>query len=42
MYESIRAVVSSMSPFRADAGEPLFPNSAECMRLISAYMAAFG
>ncbi len=27
---------------RGDAGEPLFPNSVECMRLIRGYMEAFG
>ena len=26
----------------ADAGEPLFPNTVECMRLIRGYMRAFG
>ena len=26
----------------SDAGEPLFPNSVECMRLMRAYMRAFG
>ena len=42
MYESIRAVGVEHVTLSSDAGEPLFPNSAECMRLISAYMAAFG
>ena len=26
----------------SDAGDPLFPNSVECMRLIRGYMEAFG
>jgi hypothetical protein len=26
----------------SDAGEPLFPNSVECMRLMRGYMRAFG
>jgi hypothetical protein len=25
-----------------DAGEPFFPNSVECMRLMSVFMGAFG
>jgi hypothetical protein len=26
----------------SDAGEPLFPNSVECMRMMRGYMRAFG
>ena len=42
MYEAIREVGVDYVTLSSDAGEPLFPNSAECMRLISSYMAAFG
>ncbi|SFU33716.1 hypothetical protein SAMN05216350_101391 [Polaromonas sp. YR568] len=42
MYEAIRAVGVEYVTLSSDAGEPLFPNSAECMRLVSSYMAAFG
>jgi hypothetical protein len=42
MYEAIRAVGPEHFTLSSDAGEPLFPHSVECMRLISAYMAAFG
>ncbi|MDB5964096.1 MAG: hypothetical protein JWQ72_596 [Polaromonas sp.] len=42
MYEAIRAVGVGHVTLSSDAGEPLFPNSAECMRLVSGYMAAFG
>ncbi len=42
MYEAIRAVGPEHVTLSSDAGEPLFPNSVECMRLIRAYMAAFG
>jgi hypothetical protein len=42
MYEAIRAVGPEHFTLSSDAGEPLFPHSVECMRLISAYMEAFG
>lgn len=42
MYQAIRAVGVDHVTLSSDAGEPLFPNSAECMRLISSFMAAFG
>ena len=42
MYEAIRAVGVEYVTLSSDAGEPLFPNSAECMRLVSSYMSAFG
>ncbi|MBL8662655.1 MAG: hypothetical protein JNM29_07485 [Candidatus Odyssella sp.] len=42
MYAAIRHVGVEQVTLSSDAGEPLFPNSAECMRLIRSYMAAFG
>jgi hypothetical protein len=42
MYAAIRAVGIANCTLSSDAGEPLFPHSVECMRLISGYMAAFG
>lgn len=42
MYQAIRAVGCDRVTLSSDAGEPLFPNSVECMRLIRAYMRAFG
>ena len=42
MYEAIRAVGTDRCTLSSDAGEPLFPNSVEAMRLIIAYMRAFG
>ncbi len=42
MYEAIRAVGVHHVMLSSDAGEPLFPNSVECMRLIRGYMEAFG
>ncbi len=42
MYEAIRAIGLDHVTLSSDAGEPLFPNSVECMRLIRAYMEAFG
>ena len=42
MYAAIREIGVEHVTLSSDAGEPLFPNSAECMRLISSYMAAFG
>jgi hypothetical protein len=42
MYQAIRAVGCHRVTLSSDAGEPLFPNSVECMRLMRAYMRAFG
>jgi hypothetical protein len=42
MYEAIRAVGIEHVTLSSDAGEPLFPHTVECMRLIRSYMAAFG
>jgi hypothetical protein len=42
MYNTIRAVGPEHFTLSSDAGEPLFPDSVESMRLIRAYMEAFG
>src|SRR5439155_24454353 len=42
MYGAIRAVGTEHFALSSDAGEPLFPNSVECMRLIRGFMKAFG
>lgn len=42
MYQAIRSVGVEHVTLSSDAGEPLFPNSVECIRLIRAYMKAFG
>lgn len=42
MYAAIRAVGPERCTLSSDAGEPLFPNSVESMRLILSYMRAFG
>lgn len=42
MYDAIRAVGVQSVTLSSDAGEPLFPHSVECMRLIRGYMEAFG
>jgi hypothetical protein len=42
MYDAIRAVGPEHCTLSSDAGEPLFPNSVECMRLMRGYMGAFG
>jgi hypothetical protein len=42
MYDAIRAVGVAHVTLSSDAGEPLFPHTVECMRLIRAYMEAFG
>jgi len=42
MYDAIRAIGPEHVTLSSDAGEPLFPHSVECMRLMGAYMAAFG
>jgi hypothetical protein len=42
MYNTIRAVGPEHFTLSSDAGEPLFPDSVEAMRLIRSYMEAFG
>jgi len=42
MCEAIRAVGVERVTLSSDAGEPLFPHTVECMRLIRSNMAAFG
>jgi hypothetical protein len=42
MYNTIRAVGPQYFTLSSDAGEPLFPDSVEAMRLVRAYMEAFG
>jgi hypothetical protein len=42
MYNAIREVGPEHFTLSSDAGEPLFPDSVETMRLIRAYMEAFG
>ena len=42
MYQAIREVGVEHVTLSSDAGEPLFPNTVECMRLIRGYMEAFG
>ena len=42
MYNTIRAVGPEHFTLSSDAGEPLFPDSVEAMRLIRGYMEAFG
>jgi hypothetical protein len=42
MYDAIRAIGVEHVTLSSDAGEPLFPHSVECMRLIRGYMEAFG
>lgn len=42
MYQAIRAVGCERVTLSSDAGEPLFPDSVECMRLMRSYMRAFG
>jgi hypothetical protein len=42
MYNTIRAVGVEHFTLSSDAGEPLFPDSVEAMRLIRGYMEAFG
>jgi len=42
MYDAIRTVGPEHFSLSSDAGEPLFPNSVECLRLIRGYMRAFG
>ncbi|HEX2229608.1 MAG TPA: DUF6282 family protein [Candidatus Binatia bacterium] len=42
MYAAIRTVGPEHCTLSSDAGEPLFPNSVESLRLLRNYMAAFG
>src|SRR5205807_5866525 len=42
MYQAIRAVGPEHCTLSSDAGEPLFPNSVESLRLLRGHMAAFG
>jgi len=42
MAKTIRALGTDMVTLSSDAGEPLFPNSVEAMRLIRGHMRAFG
>jgi hypothetical protein len=42
MYEAIRAVGPKHCTLSSDAGEPLFPNSVESLRLLRGHMTAFG
>jgi Family of unknown function (DUF6282) len=42
MYKAIRAVGVEHCTLSSDAGEPLFPNSVESLRLLRGYMSAFG
>ena len=42
MYNAIREVGPEHFTLSSDAGEPLFPDSVESMRLIRGYMEAFG
>ncbi len=42
MYKAIRTVGVEHCTLSSDAGEPLFPNSVESLRLLRGHMAAFG
>ena len=42
MYQAIRIIGPEHVILSSDGGDPLFPNSVECIRLIRAYMQAFG
>jgi len=42
MYNTIREVGPQHFTLSSDAGEPLFPDSVEAMRLVRGYMEAFG
>jgi len=42
MYDAIRAIGVERVTLSSDAGEPLFPNSVESMRLMCTYMGAMG
>jgi len=42
MYQAVRSAGVEHVTLSSDAGEPLFPNSVECIRQMRAYMEAFG
>lgn len=42
MYRAIRTIGPARCTLSSDAGEPLFPNSVESLRLLRGHMAAFG
>jgi uncharacterized protein DUF6282 len=42
MCKTIQALGTDYVTLSSDAGEPLFPNTVECMRMIRGYMRAFG
>ena len=42
LAKGVNVVQEEHTLLSSDAGEPLFPNSVECIRLIRAYMQAFG
>jgi len=42
MYKAIRTVGPKQCTLSSDAGEPLFPNSVESLRLLRGHMSAFG
>jgi hypothetical protein len=42
IYDAVRAVGVDHVTLSSDAGEPLFPHTVECIRLIRGYMEAFG
>ena len=42
MYKAIRTVGPEHCTLSSDAGEPLFPNSVESLRLLRGHMTAFG
>jgi hypothetical protein len=42
MYKAIRTIGPEHCTLSSDAGEPLFPNSVESLRLLRGHMTAFG
>ena len=42
MYKAIRTIGPEHCTLSSDAGEPLFPNSVESLRLLRNYMGAIG
>src|SRR5207245_4911196 len=42
MYKAIRTIGPAHGTLSSDAGEPLFPNSVESLRLLRGHMPAFG
>lgn len=42
MYKAVRAIGPERCTLSSDAGEPLFPNSVESLRILRGHMAAFG